>query len=92
MTTRLSLSRSIATFAFVAVILAAFTAEQTACSSKVCTSSEESACTNTYSTCITNAAQTASKDDCQKCVDAYCKCYDSCGNTCDKSKLAGACQ
>ncbi len=92
MTTRPSASRSFAYLACVAVVLAAFTAEQTACSSKVCTSSEETACTNTFTDCTTKAALSASKDECQKCVDAYCNCYDSCGNTCDRSKYSAACR
>lgn len=78
------------------VLLFGVTSTQVACSSttdsaKTCSQSEDSACTGTYTTCVADAAASADKAACQKCVDDYCSCYDKCGNTCDKQKLAGQC-
>lgn len=84
--------RSLASVAFVGFLFTALLANETACSSKTCSSSEESACTNTFTTCTNNAAASADKAACQKCVDDYCNCYSACGNTCDKAKLSAACQ
>lgn len=67
------------------------TASEVACSSKTCSSSEEQACTDKYTSCINAAAANADKAACDKCNSDYCSCYDSCGNSCDKSKLQ-ACQ
>jgi hypothetical protein len=64
---------------------------QSACAAKTCTTSEESACTNSYTTCVNEAAASADKGKCQQCVETYCSCYDSCGNSCDRDKLTGSC-
>jgi len=58
---------------------------------ETCSSSEESACTNTFTDCTNKAAAAADKAACQKCVDNYCSCYDSCGNTCDRDKKSATC-
>jgi hypothetical protein len=83
--------RSLASVAFVGVLFTTLLANETACSSKTCSSSEESACTNAYTDCTNKAAAAADKAACQKCVDDYCSCYDKCGNSCDKNKLSSAC-
>jgi hypothetical protein len=75
----------------VSLAVAGFVITTFACSSKVCSSSEESACTSTYTDCINKAAAAADHAACLKCVDDYCTCYGSCGNTCDKAKLQGTC-
>ena len=83
---------SLPIFALVLASLFGVTSAQVACSSaKVCSQSEESACTSTYSTCVAASAAAADRPACQKCVDDYCSCYDKCGNSCDKQKLAGQC-
>jgi hypothetical protein len=81
----------------VGLLVAALSANELACSSstaaaKVCSQSEESACTTAYTDCSTKASVAADKVACQKCVDTYCSCYSSCGNTCDKSQLSASCQ
>jgi len=83
--------RSIVSLVVAGLVITTFAANELACSSKVCSSSEESACTNTYTDCVNKAAASADHAACLKCVDDYCTCYSSCGNTCDKSKLQGTC-
>ena len=63
---------------------------ETACSS-VCSSDEEAACTNTFQACIAQAASSADLNKCQSCADAYCKCFDDCGSTCDRDRVSGTC-
>lgn len=62
----------------------------TGCSdaAKVCTAEEESACTTTYTACVNTAAAAGDANGGQRCGDDYCRCYDACGSTCDRSKLA----
>jgi hypothetical protein len=63
---------------------------ETGCSG-VCSSEEEESCTSTFTGCIERAAQTANPADCQACADNYCKCFDDCGSTCDRGRVAGRC-
>jgi hypothetical protein len=65
-------------------------AVETGCSG-TCSSSEEEACTNTFTTCIQRASETAKPEDCQACADNYCKCFDDCGSTCERDRVAGRC-
>ena len=74
------------------LILVACASSVSSVPGKTCTAPEESACTSTYQLCIDNAAKTAKKADCEKCVDDYCGCYNKCGNTCDSAKLKGDCR
>ena len=88
---RLSHLRVLGSVLLGALLLVSLGAPQAGCSSKTCSSSEESACTNTFTDCTNKAAAAADKAACQKCVDNYCSCYDSCGNTCDRDKKSATC-
>ncbi len=73
------------------LFLVMLSASHLACTSsspaKVCTTTEEAACTTPFTECTSNAAATADKAACVKCVDDYCACYSACGNTCNKADL-----
>ena len=83
--------RSLISLVVAGLVITTFAANELACSSKTCSSSEESACTNTFTDCSSKAAAIADHAACLKCVDNYCNCYSACGNTCDKSRLQGTC-
>lgn len=83
--------RSLVSFIVAAIVVSTFAANDLACSSKVCTSTEESTCTSAFTDCSSKAAATADHAACLKCVDNYCACYTACGNTCDKARLQGTC-
>lgn len=61
----------------------------TGCSGGVCTAEEENACTTTYNKCVETTSSAGDAAGAQKCADDYCKCYDACGTTCDRSRIGG---